>query len=226
MWVHQRAWKTHRILFGANNHGVLIPWGTDWTAGNSSDTAQWQQGCTGIDCVSAYLLRLLESSQQSQEPTSSLNTIKMQTLGCAQKHHGTLQWSTLHKTLLTRLSTSGWQNQIQGSYKASAAEVHGELWGKKGSPQAGCTWSAMPAIFPTGGNQHVCRPREDDFGHRTISTIFCTSPIGKRGILGGRDSLQHTVWLLEEEVPTSSASWSGTLTSLLNTPLRSRLRLP
>ena len=32
--------------------------------------------------------------------------------------------------------------------------------------------------------------------------------------------------LLEEEVPTSSASWSGTLTSLLNTPLRSRLRLP
>ncbi len=31
---------------------------------------------------------------------------------------------------------------------------------------------------------------------------------------------------LEEEVPTSSASWSGTLTSLLNTPLRSRLRLP
>jgi hypothetical protein len=32
--------------------------------------------------------------------------------------------------------------------------------------------------------------------------------------------------LLEEEVPTSSASWSGTLTSLLNTPPRSRLRLP
>jgi hypothetical protein len=32
--------------------------------------------------------------------------------------------------------------------------------------------------------------------------------------------------LLEEEVPTSSASWSGTLTSLLNTPLRSRLQLP
>jgi hypothetical protein len=32
--------------------------------------------------------------------------------------------------------------------------------------------------------------------------------------------------VLEEEVPTSSASWSGTLTSLLNTPLRSRLRLP
>jgi hypothetical protein len=29
--------------------------------------------------------------------------------------------------------------------------------------------------------------------------------------------------VLEEEVPTSSASWSGTLTSLLNTPLRSRL---
>jgi hypothetical protein len=26
--------------------------------------------------------------------------------------------------------------------------------------------------------------------------------------------------LLEEEVPTSSASWSGTLTSLLNTPLK------
>jgi hypothetical protein len=32
--------------------------------------------------------------------------------------------------------------------------------------------------------------------------------------------------MLEEEVPTSSASWSGTLTSLLNTPLRSHLRLP
>ncbi len=32
--------------------------------------------------------------------------------------------------------------------------------------------------------------------------------------------------VLEEEVPTSFASWSGTLTSLLNTPLRSRLRLP
>ncbi len=32
--------------------------------------------------------------------------------------------------------------------------------------------------------------------------------------------------LLEEEVPTSSTSWSGTLTSLLNTPLRSRLQLP
>ncbi len=29
--------------------------------------------------------------------------------------------------------------------------------------------------------------------------------------------------VLEEEVPTSSTSWSGTLTSLLNTPLRSRL---
>ncbi len=29
--------------------------------------------------------------------------------------------------------------------------------------------------------------------------------------------------VLEEEVPTSSASWSGTLTSLLNTPLRHRL---
>ncbi len=34
------------------------------------------------------------------------------------------------------------------------------------------------------------------------------------------------MFVLEEEVPTSSASWSGTLTSLLNTPLRSRLRLP
>ncbi len=33
-------------------------------------------------------------------------------------------------------------------------------------------------------------------------------------------------WLLEEEVPNSSASWSGTLTSLLNTPLRSHLGLP
>jgi hypothetical protein len=32
--------------------------------------------------------------------------------------------------------------------------------------------------------------------------------------------------VMEEEVPTSSASWRGTLTSLLNTPLRSRLRLP
>ncbi len=32
--------------------------------------------------------------------------------------------------------------------------------------------------------------------------------------------------MLEEEVPTSSASWSGTLTSLLNTPLRSRFQLP
>jgi hypothetical protein len=32
--------------------------------------------------------------------------------------------------------------------------------------------------------------------------------------------------LLEEEVPTSSASWSSTLTSLLNTPLRSCLQLP
>ncbi len=32
--------------------------------------------------------------------------------------------------------------------------------------------------------------------------------------------------VLEEEVLTSSTSWSGTLTSLLNTPLRSRLRLP
>jgi hypothetical protein len=34
------------------------------------------------------------------------------------------------------------------------------------------------------------------------------------------------LFVLEEEVPTSSASWSGTLTSLLNTPLRSRLLLP
>ena len=32
--------------------------------------------------------------------------------------------------------------------------------------------------------------------------------------------------VLEEEVPTSSASWSGTATSLINTPLGSRLRLP
>jgi hypothetical protein len=37
---------------------------------------------------------------------------RMQTLGCAQKHHGTLQWSILHKTLLTRLGTSGRQNNI------------------------------------------------------------------------------------------------------------------
>jgi hypothetical protein len=36
----------------------------------------------------------------------------------------------------------------------------------------------------------------------------------------------YTAQVLEEEVPTSSALWSGTLTSLLNTPLRSRLRLP
>ncbi len=35
--------------------------------------------------------------------------------------------------------------------------------------------------------------------------------------------LHDALLMLEEEVPTSSASWSGTLTSLLNTPLRSRL---
>ncbi len=33
-------------------------------------------------------------------------------------------------------------------------------------------------------------------------------------------------FVLEEEVPTSSTSWSSTLTSLLNTPLRSCLQLP
>ena len=71
--------------------GVLIPRGTDWTAGNSSDTAQCQQSCTRIEWVSAYLLGLLGSAQKSQEPTSLSHTIKMQTLVCAQKHHGTLQ---------------------------------------------------------------------------------------------------------------------------------------
>jgi hypothetical protein len=43
------------------------------------------------------------------------------------------------------------------------------------------------------------------------------------------DKLRGNIWdkyMLEEEVPTSSASWSGTLTSLLNTPLRSHLQLP
>jgi hypothetical protein len=64
---------------------------------------------------------------------------------------------------------------------------------KKGSPQAGRTQPASPTTFPTRGNHCVCRPREDDFGHRTVSTIFCSSPIGKRGILSGMDSLLHTV---------------------------------
>jgi hypothetical protein len=46
--------------------------------------------------------------------------------------------------------------------------------------------------------------------------------IGLKKFFAGRGQGE----VLEEEVPTSSASWSGTLTSLLNTPLRSRLGLP
>jgi hypothetical protein len=48
---------------------------------------------------------------------------------------------------------------------------------------------------------------------------------GEGWVLACRSS-KKTLRVMEEEVPTSSASWSGTLTSLLNTPLRSRLRLP
>jgi hypothetical protein len=60
-----------------------------------------------------------------------------------------------------------------------------------------------------------------------IMTRENTEPVGNMWTADANSAfkeLKNSV--LEEEVPTSSAPWSGTLTSLLNTPLRSRLRLP
>ena len=47
--------------------------------------------------------------------------------------------------------------------------------------------------FPLEAISMFAGLRDDDFGYRTLSTVSDTSPIGKRGILGSRDSLQYTV---------------------------------
>ncbi len=77
-----------------------------------------------------------------------------------------------------------------------------------------------------------------------LSEPKARSRVGRHMFMAGRDNIptnngavlnilqiiravmSSAMEVLEEEVPTSSASWSGTLMSLLNTPLRSRLQLP
>jgi hypothetical protein len=61
-----------------------------------------------------------------------------------------------------------------------------------------------------------------------ISNAFAKAPPPKQGFFIHPDKAFHEWWVLHKKRPPipNAASWSGTLTSLLNTPLRSRLRLP
>ncbi len=96
-------------------------------------------------------------------------------------------------------------------------------------------WQRRPQILAPclshecawGTSRRVCTHR---FSSPCLGHPNATHPIIERGGVPWPwppfNDTHNNQTLLEEEVPTSSASWSGTLTSLLNTPLRSRLQLP
>jgi hypothetical protein len=74
-----------------------------------------------------------------------------------------------------------------------------------------------PAALQLGYDMDQCIG-SDHIPSLSSTVSISTSP--------GDNKVPVIATVLEEEVPTSSASWSGTLMSLLNTPLRFRLRLP